>query len=286
MSKLHAIKDRLIEVILEQHASTGNSDTPSLGSLQPEVLNNELTHLIEKTTIKDQANIPLLNFLRNISVLLNSFTHANAFLDEAQQSHVKSVLVELFTALSTLCETSQTSIHTSTSGIACHGFLNPDGTYSHIGEQISTRLKPLWNLEETKAEIDQIDGAEETNPNGLVSSKVDILLQDYQKEVEPAHLRVEIERLKSELAEIERLKSELAKKDEQITALICQVSVMQTKLTTIPTAARREPNPAQATVFGPLFRTYYPQQTTSARAHAATQTADESPAENQACAQQ
>lgn len=244
MSKLHAIKDKLIEVILDQHSFTKNSDTPSLESLKTGVLNTELTRLIDEATKNNEADHPLLNSLLPVIVLLNSFTHSNAFLDEAQQAHVKEVLIELFTTLSTLCVTGQTSVYTSKSGMTYHGFLNSNATYSQVGETISGKLKDVWDLEQTNAEIDAI----EADADQLIPSKVDLLVQSYQDKVEPDHLRAENKRLQAELAEQGDLIAELRR----------QISAMQTKLAA-PAAEKRAPNPALGKVYAPLFmQQHYP----------------------------
>ena len=265
MSKLHAIKDKLIEVILEQHSFTGNPDTPSLKSLQKGVLNNELTRLIEESTKDDKTDLPLLNFLLPVIVLLNSFTHSNAFLKEDQQMHVKEVLVELFTTLNTLCVTSQTSVYRSKSNIACQGFLNSSNTYSHIGETISEKLKGVWDLEETNADIDGI----EDEADKFIPSKVDLLVLSYQNKVEPEHLRSENERLQLELAE----------KNKLIAVLRLKLSAaMETSATAAPLA----PNPARGHVQPPLFRGHY--QQSPAVTNKASQTPP--PSNESQCAQQ
>ncbi len=243
MSTLHAIKDKLIEVILEQHSSTRNSNTPSLESLKMGLLNKELARLIEESTQYDKTDLPLLNALLPVIVRLNSFTHDNAFLGEDQQAHIRETLVELFTLLSTLCVTSQTSLYKSKSGIAYHGFLNSNGTYSNMGEAISKTLKELWDIEQTNAEIDANEYTDK-----IIPSKVDLLVQSYQNEVEPNHLR----------SENARLQNESSKKDDLIAELRHQIAALQTKLAA-PATEKREPNPARNRMFSPLFmQQHYP----------------------------
>lgn len=229
MSTLHTIKDRLIEVILNQHSLTKKTNTPSLESLKASILEpnlslkTELNRLIEESTTKDKADLPLLNFLLQIVVLLNSFTHTNAFLDANQQKHVKEILIDLFTTLNVLCITRQTSTYKLKPGLEFRGFLDSkdNSGYSHIGEQISEKLRGLWNIETTDAEDELIpltnDGCalwngDTINQETLISYKVNLLVQTYQSEVEPKHLQLENQRLTNE---VQQLKAQLENAESQ-----------------------------------------------------------------------
>lgn len=218
MAALHDIKDRLIEVILDHHTSTGNQETLSLNSLRVRVeerystLQKELNLLIQESTKEESLELPLIQFLLKTILLLELVTHADVFLNADQQQHIKTTLCALLTT--------------------CHGLLSTkeQDSYVKIGLQIVDKLKDQIDLHTIQEEeiIDQISR----------------FIDAYQIEVEPKHLRSENERLKLEMQQLQVRLANLERQNSTLKAELTQNGIRR---------PITKPSLTPPSVFAPLF---------------------------------
>jgi len=215
---INDIKDRLIEVILDHHASIKNQNTLTLNSLRIRIdernstLQKELNLLIQESMKEDSIELPLIQFLLRTILLLELVTQADVFLNAHQQQHIKTTLGALL--------------------MTCHDLLSSKmhNPYVNIGLQIVDKLKNQIDLHAIQEEE--------------ILFQISKFIDAYQVKVEPKHLRSENERLKLEMQQLQVRFANLERQNSTLKEELTKNGIRR-PITKLPS-----PDPR---VFGPLF---------------------------------
>lgn len=212
MTELQTLVDQLIETICE-NLDPNIQPTPRIieSFASPKLTSYALSleQLKQKITDPEQKENPdrsLLMLLLKTVELIHPLTCNYIFLNETQQTQIKTALLELLTIFNSLLSTHEDSTVKIDGENESRGFIiDEDFEEKHIaiGQNINKKFFKLLDLAKQSPED--------------LSKKITDIINAYQKDVEPDFLRAENHRLKEEIKQLQAQATEQQKKIDQLT---------------------------------------------------------------------